>query len=103
MGRVIYNYMNDCPTVPTHLSHKISQEQWDWINEMSRQLCARQDLRNYLEVWQIRGYWLVSYFMNPNQENLDFMLRHMKDFGMIDNNLFMLEFVDDLKSRVKRS
>lgn len=54
-----------------------------------------------LEVWQIRGYWLISYFMNPSQENLDFMLLHMKEYGMIDNNLSLLEFVEDLKSRVK--
>lgn len=97
----IYNYFNDCPVVPKHLEYKISQANWDWINETSRQLCAKQVLSTYLEVWQIRGYWLIQYFMNPSQENLSFMLRHMEEYGMIDNNLSMLEFVADLKFHVK--
>jgi len=102
MSRVIYNYLNDCPTVPKHMAHKITQENWDWINKTSERLAqVQRNGYHMLEVWQIRGYWLISYFLNPSQENLDFMLHNMKAYDMIDNNLTMLEFVDDLKSRVK--
>lgn len=98
---MIYNYLNDCPTVPKHLSDKISQENWDWINKTSKQLCEKQKQAD-LAVWQIRGYWLITYFMNPSDENLKNMMLIFKDYHMVgDNNLEYLEFVADLKSRVK--
>jgi len=99
-----YNYLNDCPIVPQHLSHRISQENWDWINKTSKQLCEKQPSKFHepLAVWQVRGYWLITYFMNPSDENLKHMMLILKEYHMVgDNNLEYLEFVADLKSRVK--
>ena len=99
----IYSYLDDCPVVPKHLSHRISQENWNWINETSKQLCGRQpQVDGALAMWQVRGYWLISYFMNPSEENLRSMLLILNEYHMLgDNNLMYIEFVADLKSRVK--
>lgn len=101
---MIYNYFNDCPIVPKHLSHKISQANWDWINEKSRQLCDKQEVivvAKRWEIWEVRGYFLITYFMNPTQDNLDFMVQWLKAYKLLNNNLEYLEFVAELKQHVK--
>lgn len=97
----------DCPVVPSHLAYKISQENWDWINKTTMQLyhghmfnMPSRYVRD-LKPWMIRGYWLITYFCNPSEENLTWLLNAIKQYKMIDNNLMLLEFVADLKPRVK--
>lgn len=105
IGNTVYNYFYDCPLVPKHLSHKISQEAWDWINTVSSMFRYKQRYYhpNGMEFWQIRGYWLIGYFMNPSQENLDFMIKNLFEYGMLDkdNNLEYLEFRYELDTMLK--
>lgn len=97
----VFNYY-DCSVVPEHLSHKISQEAWNWINRTSDTFYSRQGTYG-LDAWQIRGYLFISYFMNPSQENLDFIMKQLYDYKMMDrnNNLEYLEFRYNLETMLR--
>ena len=96
--------MDDCPIVPRHLAHKISQETWDWINKTCTKFYLNQPGHDHdLQFWQIRGYWFIQYFMNPSKENLDFMINNLYEYQMLDrdNNLEYLEFRYDLNTMLR--
>ena len=88
--------------VPGHLSHKISQENWNWINEFSEKLYLTQPsgVIKY-EFWEIRGYWFITYFLNPSQDNFDHMSKVLREYEILKDNLRYLEFVEDIKTRVR--
>lgn len=98
--------------VPDHLTHKISQKQWDWINCKSRQLHILYQVNNdhtyrdtYLQEWMIRGYWFISYFCNPIKENLDFMIKQFYNHKIFtkQDNLLYLEFLIELKEQISKN
>jgi hypothetical protein len=92
----------NCPIVPRHLAHRISQENWDWINETSIRLCKKQQpAYGNLLPWQVRELWLTTFFMYPSEDHFNNMIFALKQYGIIGNNLEYLELVEDLKSRVK--
>ncbi len=58
-----------------------------------------------LKPWMIRGYWFITYFCNPSQENLTFITKNLYEFKIFKDtdNLEYLEFISDLRSRIKTS
>lgn len=99
-----------CPKVPTHLAHRISQVNWDWINDITYVLYEYQVTNNphasrdYSEIkpWMIRGYWLITLFLNPSQDNFKFVREQLYQhkFFTEQDNLRYLEFVEDIKGRI---
>jgi len=95
--------------VPIHLSHKISQEAWEWMVKEGHTLYLRRNvLKEFgtsydpIREWMIKGYWIISYFCNPSKENLDFMIKALHEYKMLNNNLEYLEFMEGLDRFVKK-
>jgi hypothetical protein len=83
--------------VPSHLQHRVSQEAWDYTNEMAQiiSVLSREDIK----MWMVRN-WFISYLCNPdmgNRRDLIYCLRmytSVTKFGLI-------EILYDLKSFLK--
>jgi len=91
--------------LPRHLSDKITWRTWCYINTLSsRWLHESQQRPIYYRAkfWQIRS-WLITYVMNPSEENRNFLLQMLEQYKMVEDNLELLQIFWQIHRRQRRA